>query len=91
MADVALGALSKLGKPPPLSADEQFYYDAYYELFFDRQITMNGARMIIPVSAIITWADHVGLDDIERSILVRCVRAIDFIETQNFNKSIHDK
>jgi len=84
-------ALDGETKPPELSDEEQWYLAAYHELHFDRPITFSGAMVPIPITAIIMWAEHNRLNDLERDILIRVIRRIDFIECENFNKSIRHK
>lgn len=86
-----MAALESNSKPPQLSDEEQWYLSAYHELHFDRPPTFSGAMVPIPITAIITWAYHNDLTNLERDILIRVLRRIDFIECENHNKSIRPK
>lgn len=64
-----------LKKVPRLTKYEEFFYTVFGELTTERGFGMKAGP--IPRHAITDYADEIGLDDTEKMILLRVIRAMD--------------
>jgi len=64
------------GEPPPLSPGDGFYLASFWELTSER-IYGQGALGPIPWSAIIKYAEWVGLDREMQKVFLDVIRALD--------------